>query len=59
VKTWGHACFLGEEKKGKMPKNSWCSGFVSTECAQCVICNKNEGTLRTYDLINKKGSFDI
>jgi hypothetical protein len=39
VKTWGHA-FFWERKKGKAPNNSWCSGFVSIECAQCVICMK-------------------
>jgi hypothetical protein len=60
VKTWGHVCFFWErKKKGKTPKNSWCSGFVSTERAQCVICMKAHHKHRkTHDFINMKGSFD-
>jgi len=51
--------FFWEEKKRKTPKNSCCSGFVSTERAQCVICMKAHHEHRkTYDFINMKGSFD-
>jgi hypothetical protein len=59
VKTWGHACFCFREKKGKTPKNSWCSGFVSKRCVQYVISMKEYHEHRkTHDFINKKGSFD-
>jgi hypothetical protein len=36
----GSCLFFWERKKGKTLKNSWCSGFVSTKCAQCVIYMK-------------------
>jgi hypothetical protein len=61
VKTWGHACFfLGERKKEKRkPKNSWCSGFVSIECAQFIIRMKAHHEHRKiHDFINRKGSSD-
>jgi hypothetical protein len=60
VKIWGHACFFfGRGKKGKAPKNSWCSGFVSKRCAQYVICMKvHHEHRKPHDFINMKCSFD-
>jgi len=53
VKTWGHAWFW---EKGKKPKNSWCSGFVSTKV--CSVCYLHEQKKKTHDFINRKGSLD-
>ena len=42
---------------GKKPKNSWCSGFVSTKV--CSVCYLHEHKKKkTHDFINRKGSFD-
>jgi hypothetical protein len=35
------SCIVFEEK-GNTPKGSWCRGFVSKGCAQCVICMKQQ-----------------
>jgi len=53
------SCFFWERKKGKTPKNSWCSGFVSKKCVQYVICIKAHNEHRQiHHFINRKGSFD-
>jgi hypothetical protein len=46
VKTWGHAWFW---EKGKKPKNSWCSGFVSTKV--CSVCYLHEHKKRKHMIL--------
>ena len=43
---------------GKKPKNSWCSGFVSTKVCSVCYLHEHKKKKKTHDFINRKGSFD-